>query len=143
MKVVDLNLLLYAIDDSAPRHVIACAWLEDALSGTESVGMPWVVLLGFVRLSTRAAVFSAPLTAEEAISVVDGWLALETVTVPTPGTRHSALLRELLSEAGTAGNLVSDAHLAALTIEHAGELYSCDADFSRFSGLRWIDPLRR
>lgn len=112
------------------------------LSGTETVGLPWVVLLAFVRLSTRATVFAAPLTAAEALDIVDGWLDQPCVTVVHPGRRHPAVLRELLAEVGTAGNLVTDAHLAALAVEHGAELCSCDADFSRFPGVRWLDPLR-
>ena len=142
MKVIDLNLLIYAVDTSSPRHERARAWLEAALSGSETVALPWVVLLGFVRLSTRPSVFHDPLTATEALDIVDGWLAQPSVAVIAPGRRHAAVLRELLAQFGTAGNLVTDAHLAALAIEHGAELCSADADFSRFSGVRWVDPLR-
>jgi toxin-antitoxin system PIN domain toxin len=106
------------------------------------VGLAWVVLLAFVRLSTKPAVFERPLGLGDALDIVDGWLAQPCVTVVQPGRRHSALVRELLEPLGTAGNLVTDAHLAALAIENGAELYSCDADFSRFVGLHWVDPLR-
>lgn len=142
MKVVDLNLLLYAVDEQSPRHERARAWVETVLSGRETIALPWVVVLGFLRLSTRAAVFSSPLRPEEALDVVDGWLAQPPVTVVHPGRRHAAVLRELLTAVGTAGNLVTDAHLAALAIEHGADLCSTDADFSRFPGVRWVDPLR-
>lgn len=142
MKVLDVNLLLYALDDSSPRHDLARPWLEATLSGRETVGLPWTTLLAFLRLSTRSAVFAAPLTADEALDVIDGWLALTPVVVVEPGRRHAAVLRELLGSVGTAGNLVPDAHLAALAVEHGAELCSCDADFSRFPGVRWVDPLR-
>lgn len=142
MKLVDVNLLVYAADTSSTRNVAARAWFEGALSGNETVGLPWVVLLAFVRLTTRAAAFARPLTPATAMDIVDGWLASPTVTVPAPGRRHAAILRELLDGTGTGGNLVTDAHLAALAIEHGAELCSCDADFSRFPGLRWVDPLR-
>ncbi len=142
MRLVDVNLLLYALDETSPRHEVAREWVEATLSGRQTVGLPWAVLLAFVRLSTRAAVFTAPLSSDEALDVVDGWLAQPNVTVVHPGRRHAAVLRELLSDLGTAGNLVTDAHLAALAIEHGAELCSSDADFSRFPGLRWIDPLR-
>lgn len=142
MKVLDLNLLLYALDTSSPRHERAKAWLELTLSGQETVALPWVVLLGFLRLSTKAVVFREPLSPEEALDVLDGWLAQPAVTVVHPGRRHGAVLRELLSAFGTAGNVVTDAHLAALAIEHSAELCSSDADFSRFPGVRWVDPLR-
>lgn len=142
MKILDVNLLLYALDETAPRHRPARAWVEAALSGPQTVGLPWVVLLAFVRLSTRGAVFAEPLSAQEALDIVDGWLAQPAVTIVQPGRRHAAILRELLLDAGTAGNLVTDAHLAALAIEHGAELCSSDGDFSRFAGLRWADPLR-
>jgi toxin-antitoxin system PIN domain toxin len=142
VKLVDLNLLLYAVDSSSARHAKARPWLEATLSGAETVAFPWVVLLGFLRLATKPSVFTRPLTPEEALDIVDGWLALPSVAAVQPGGRHARLLRELLREVGVGGNLVSDAHLAALAIEHGAELLSCDADFSRFSGLRWRDPLR-
>lgn len=141
MRLVDLNLLLYAIDEEAPVHGRAKAWLEEALSGTEELGFAWVVLLGFVRLTTNPAVFEAPLGADEALDIVDGWLAQPVATVVDPSERHARNLRELLAPLGTAGNLTTDAHLAALAIEHGAELCSRDADFSRFAGLRWRDPL--
>lgn len=142
MKLPDLNLLLYAIDTEAPPHEQARAWLEDILSGTEAVAFAWTVLLGFVRISTNPAVLDRPLDAEEALDYVDDWLAQPIATIIHPSERHAALLRELLQPLGAAGNLTSDAHLAALAIEHGAELCSRDADFSRFPGLRWRDPLR-
>ncbi|HEU0103317.1 MAG TPA: type II toxin-antitoxin system VapC family toxin [Mycobacteriales bacterium] len=142
MKLVDLNLLIYAVDTSSPRHEQARPWLEAVLSGRETVALPWVVLLGFLRLSTRSAVFASPLTADEALDVVEGWLDQPVVTIVHAGSRHLAVLRELLLAFGTAGNVVTDAHLAALAIEHGAELCSADADFSRFPGVRWVDPLR-
>ena len=142
MKVLDVNLLLYALDDTSPRHDLARPWLERTLSGRETVGLPWTTLLAFLRLSTRSAVFTAPLTADEALDVIDGWLALPPVVVVEPGRRHAAVLREMLGSVGTAGNLVPDAHLASLAVEHGAELCSCDADFSRCPGVRWVDPLR-
>ena len=141
MKLVDLNLLLYAIDEGAPAHDRAQAWLEEVLSGTEEVGFAWVVLLGFARLSTNGAVFEAPLAVDEALDLIDGWLAQPVATVVHPSERHAGNLRELLAPLGTAGNLTSDAHLAALAIEHGAELCSRDTDFARFPGLRWRDPL--
>jgi toxin-antitoxin system PIN domain toxin len=142
VKLPDVNLLLYAADSISPRHGPARAWVGETLSGTETVALAWAVLLAFLRLSTNPAVFERPLRAEEALDLIDGWLERPCVTVVEPGERHSALLRELLSAAGTAGNLTSDAHLAALAIEHGAVLCSCDSDFSRFPGLRWADPLR-
>jgi len=142
VKLPDANLLLYAVDEGSPRHDPARTWLESALSGGETVAFAWTVLLAVVRISTRSAVFERPLTPSEALDLVEGWLAQPVVTVVHPTDRHPAVLRELLGPLGVAGNLVSDAHLAALCIEHGAELCSSDADFSRFSGLRWTDPLR-
>lgn len=142
MKLPDLNLLIYAIDEGSPLHEQARPWLERTLSGTEEVGFAWPVLLGFIRLSTNAAVFERPLGAGEALDCVDGWLGQTVTAVVHPTPQHAALLRRLLEPLGTAGNLTTDAHLAALAIEHGAELCSHDADFSRFGGLRWSDPLR-
>lgn len=142
MKVLDVNLLLYAVDETSARHEPARRFLESALSGPGTIGLSWAVLLAFVRLCTRSAVFASPLSSEEAFDIVDEWLALPSVVVVQPGARHAAVLRELLAGVGTAGNLVPDAHLAALALEHGAELCSSDADFSRFPGVRWVDPLR-
>ena len=142
MKLLDVNLFLYAIDETSPRYESAHAWVQDTLSGQETVALTWTTLVGFVRLSTRANLFEQPLEVEEALDLVDEWLAQPCTTVVHPTDRHSAVLRELLAPLGTAGNLTTDAHLAALAIEHGALLCSCDADFSRFPGLRWVDPLR-
>jgi toxin-antitoxin system PIN domain toxin len=141
VKLPDLNLLLYAIDEEAPRHGPARGWLEGAMSGTEEVGFAWVVMLGFVRISTNPAIFERPLDAAEALDYVNEWLAQPVATIVHPTERHATFLRELLEPLGTAGNLTSDAHLAALAIEHGAELCSSDTDFARFKGLRWTDPL--
>ena len=142
MKLPDVNLLLYAADETSPRHLPARRWVEATLSDSETVAFAWTVLLAFVRLSTRAAIFEHPLDVEQALDIVDGWLDQPCATIIHPTDRHSSVLRELLAPLGTAGNLTSDAHLAALAIEHGALLCSCDADFMRFQGLRWIDPLR-
>ncbi len=103
--------------------------------------MAWVVLLGFLRVATSARVFPRPLTPEQAVGVVDGWLAQPVVRLVAAGEEHWPILKDLLSETGTAGNLVTDAHLAALAIEHGCELCSTDGDFARFARLRWVNPL--
>lgn len=141
MKLPDVNLFLYAVDETSPRYGSAHAWVEETLSGSETVALAWTTLVGFVRLSTRANLFDRPLEVDEALDLVDGWLEQPCTTIVHPTERHSAVLRELLAPLGTAGNLTSDAHLAALAIEHGALLCSCDADFSRFPGLRWVDPL--
>lgn len=143
MKLPDVNLLLYTTDESSPHCGRARGWLEEALSGTEEVGFAWLALVGFIRISTNPAAFSAPLSTARAFEHVDGWLGAPVATVVKPSDRHARHLRELLESIGsTAGNLTSDAHLAALAIEHGAELCSHDADFARFEGLRWTDPLR-
>jgi toxin-antitoxin system PIN domain toxin len=142
VKVVDANLLLYATDARSPRHDGARSWLEGRLSDDEPFGFAWVVLLAFLRLSTHPHVFARPLSPDRAFEILDGWLGQPCAVIIHPGDRHPALVRQLLRPLGTAGNLVNDAHLAALAVEHGAELNSCDTDFSRFSGLRWIDPLR-
>jgi uncharacterized protein len=142
VKLLDVNLFLYAVDEASPRYEPAHAWVEETLSGSDTVALSWTTLVGFVRLSTRANLFEQPLQVEQALDLVDGWLTQPCTTVVNPTERHSAVLRELLAPLGTAGNLTTDAHLAALAIEHGALLCSCDADFSRFPGLRWIDPLR-
>lgn len=142
MKLPDANVLLYAVDERSPRHERAREWLEQTLSGSETVAFAWAVLLAVLRLSTRPAIFEHPLAVEEALDLIDGWLAQPSAVVVHPTERHAAVLRDLLGPLGAAGNLTSDAHLAALAIEHGAELCSSDADFSRFGGLRWSDPLR-
>lgn len=141
MKLVDANLLLYAVDETSPHHAVAKPWLERQLSGPETFAFSWAVLLAFVRLATNPRVFAAPLTAEEALDLVDSWLEQPCATVVHPTERHSRILRELLTPLGTGGNLASDAQLAALSIEHGAELCSGDGDFARFPRARWHNPL--
>lgn len=141
MKVVDLNLLLYAVNRDSAHHARAKAWLERTLTDEEPVALPWIVLLGFLRLATSPRVFPTPLATDRAVQVVDGWLARPAVVTVSPGDGHWRVLRELLTNSGTAGNLTTDAHLAALAIEHGAELCSTDADFGRYRGLRWVNPL--
>lgn len=141
MIVVDVNLLIYAVNEDAPFHRKAKTWLEAAVSGTETVGLSWLVLLAFLRLTTRAGIFQAPLNPEIAFDLVDAWLQQPAVAVIEPTPRHLRILRDLVLPLGTGGNVTSDAHLAALAIEHGAELCSADNDFGRFAGLRWRNPL--
>jgi hypothetical protein len=141
MIVPDANLLIYAANRSAPLHNRAKSWLEEALSGTETVGLSWNVLLAFLRVTTRSGPLARPLSPTQAFTVTDGWLSQLAVTVIHPGPRHARLLRDLLEPLGTGGNLTSDAHLAAIAIEYGAELCSSDSDFARFRGLRWRNPL--
>jgi toxin-antitoxin system PIN domain toxin len=137
----DLNLLLYAVNEDSPQHERALAWWTSALTGAEPIGFPWSTVLGFVRLVTHPRIFTAPLDAAAAVDLVQGWAALPHVLTIEPTPRHLPLLRGVLDQLGTAGNVVTDAHLAVLTMEHGATLYSADADFGRFPGLRWRNPL--
>jgi hypothetical protein len=142
VKLVDLNLLLYAVNRDAVHHGAARRWLERTLSGAETIGFPWAVLLGFLRIATSGRVFRSPLQPEEAIAIVDGWLARPNVVPVVPGDGHWGTLRGVLAQVGTAGNLTTDAHLAALALDTGAELCSTDADFGRFRGVRWVNPLK-
>lgn len=141
MKLVDTNILLYAVDEGSPHHSVARPWLEAQLSGAETFAFSSAVLLAFVRLATNPRVFETPLAVEAAFDLVDSWLELPATTIVHPLDRHHQLLRELLAPLGTAANLTSDAHLAALSIEHGAELCSADHDFARFPRVRWTNPL--
>lgn len=140
--VVDANLLLYAVNEDAPWNVKARSWLEAALSSDQLLGLTWPVLLATLRLSTRAAVFPQPLSSQEAFDFIDTLLDHPNSLILHPGPRHWGILKGLLSTTGVAGNLSSDAHLAAIAIEHGATLVSADRDFARFAGLRWLNPLR-
>ncbi|MGI8804837.1 MAG: type II toxin-antitoxin system VapC family toxin [Thermoleophilaceae bacterium] len=140
MKLVDANVLLYAVNEDAPHHAAARDWLDDALSGQEGIGFAWVVLLAFLRLGTRGGLFDRPLALAEAVRIVELWLAQPPAVAVHPTERHLALLHGLLDPHGTAANLVSDAHLAALALEHGAEVVSFDADFGRFEGVSWHRP---
>jgi len=142
MKLLDANLLLYAVNKDAPLHSKAKTWLETTLSGRETVAFSWNVILAFVRLTTRPGLFRNALCPERAFDLVADWLDQPSATVVNPGPRHLAILRGLLTALGTGGNLTSDAHLAALAIEQNAELCSCDADFACFAGLDWRNPLK-
>ncbi len=140
MKVVDANILLDAVNVRAAQHEPARAWLDRSLAGEEAVGFSWLVLIAFLRLGTNPAIFPRPLSLDQAGTIVEAWLAQRAAVVLHPTPRHLAVLRGLLAPIGTAGNLVSDAHLAALAIEHGAEVISFDRDFGRFPGLRWSLP---
>ena len=141
MKVVDLNVLLYVVNENAAHHRALLTWWEDAVNGDESVGLPWAVLLGFIRMATNPKIFPHPLDPATAISKIGSWLALPNIYVAREKDGHWEILRTMLIESGTAGNLTTDAHLAALAISHGAVLVSCDSDFARFRGLRWENPI--
>ncbi len=141
MIVPDINLLVYAYNRRAPHHTRAKAWWESLLNGSEPVGVPWATSCGFIRLMTHPAVLDPPLAPPEAIRHVRRWLGRPLVEILEPGPRHLEILERLLRAVGVAGDLTTDAHLAAIAIEHQCELHSNDSDFGRFPGLRWRDPL--
>ncbi len=141
MKIVDLNVLLYVVNESSPQHRAVHDWWVDAVRGDESIGLPWVVLLGFLRLATSARVFPRPISHSKALDKIDAWLSLPIVHVPAEKDNHWAVLSGLLRETGTAGNLTTDAHLAAMAITRDALLVSCDNDFARFKGLRYLNPV--
>ena len=141
MIVVDANLIIYAIDTDAPLHRPAREWLEGALSGTTRIGLPWIVLLAFLRITTRPRILVRPLSLGEATDYIDSWLDQPFVEPLSAGPSHWAILRSLLTASGTAGNLTSDAHIAALAIEHRAAIYSTDHDFGRFPGVEHVNPL--
>jgi len=141
MRFVDTNILLYAINRDSPLHKRAKTWLEDALSGEETIALPWVVILGFLRVATNPHILPRPLRSDEALAVADGWLGRPQVIALVPGDEHWTILRGLLAESGAGGNLTTDAHVAALAIESGSTLCSTDADFARFRHVRWVNPL--
>ena len=141
MILIDANLLIYAVNSELPRHPDARDWLERTLSSTEPVGLAWVVILAFLRITTRGDIFERPLSAEQALGYVDEWLGRPFVDPVAPAGKHWEILRNLLHLSGTAGNLTSDAHLAALAMENGATVYSADNDFRRFAGLKHVNPL--
>ncbi len=141
MIIPDVNLLVYAYDSGSRRHDAAREWWEALMNGTGSVGIPWAVILGFIRITTHSRVLENPLEVNGACSRVRAWLARPNAIVIHPGARHADILFKLIEAAGTGGNLTTDAHLAALAIEHQAEVHSTDADMARFPGLRWVNPL--
>lgn len=141
MIVPDVNLLLYAEITAFDQHRAARAWWEDLLGGGRQVGLASAAVFGFVRISTNRRVFTEPLAVADAVDRVTRWLDLPNVSFLVPGSRWLEHAFRLLRQLGTAANLTTDVQLAAHAIEHAGELHSNDHDFSRFDGLRWVDPL--
>jgi toxin-antitoxin system PIN domain toxin len=140
MILVDVNVLIYAIDADSPHHRPARRWLEDALSGATPIGLAWIVILAFLRLTTRPGILRNPLPLERALAFMQEWLAQPYVSAVNPGSGHWPILRKLLQDSGTAGNLPSDAHLAAMALELGAAVCSTDADFSRFPGIERVNP---
>jgi toxin-antitoxin system PIN domain toxin len=141
--LVDVNLLIYAVDSDSPQHAKARRWLEQTLSGDTPVGLAWPVVLAFLRVTTRAGILRSQLSVERAIGFIDEWLAQPYVTLVAAGDAHWPILKNLLLETGSAGNLTSDAHLAALALENGAAIATADNDFRRFAGLKLVTPLAR
>ncbi len=136
MKTPDVNVLLYAANSDCPQHAAARSWLEGAFAQPHGAGLSWAAMLGFLRLSTRSGIFAKPLSVDNALYVIDAWIGHPHAHILQPTERHAGILGRLLLAAGKGGPLVSDAHLAALAIEHDAELGTFDRDFGRFAGLR-------
>jgi toxin-antitoxin system PIN domain toxin len=141
MIAIDANLLLYASDTSAVQHQASRRWLEDTLSSEEPIGIPWAAVLAFLRVGTNPRIRRNAFSVEEAIAIVAGWFERPTVTLLNPGERHWDILREMMTKGQARGPLVTDAHLAALAIEHGAALATTDRDFARFPGLKFFNPL--
>lgn len=141
MILIDTNLLIYAVNRDSPAHKVARDWLEHVFSSDTVVGIPWLVLLAFIRLTTNPRVMQFPMHVDRALEFVDDWLAQPYVTPLNPGERHWSILRLLLSDNGSAGNLTNDAHIAAIALEYNYAVYSSDNDFKRFKGLTHVNPL--
>ncbi|HXH56728.1 TA system VapC family ribonuclease toxin [Iamia sp.] len=139
--LVDANLLVYAVDLRSPRRDAARSWFSDALNGENRVALPWISLGAFVRVVTHPRILANPISIDQAWSTVEGWLALDNVWTPNPGQGHAPILGRLLRSTGATGNLVTDAQLAALALEHGLTVASADSDFARFPEVRWHNPL--
>lgn len=136
MVIVDANVLLYAVDSAAADHERSRTWLDASLAGAEAVGLAWVALLAFIRIATHPAIFPEPASVEDAVTQVESWIAAPAAVIAQPSVRHAAVLGGLLREVGTAGNLSTDAHLAALAIEYRATVVSYDRGFARFPEVR-------
>jgi toxin-antitoxin system PIN domain toxin len=139
--LIDANLLIYAVDTTVPEHRKASAWLTDQLNGERRVGLPWESLIAFLRITTHPRATARPLRPADAWRFIHDWLAIDLVWVPGATERHADVLAGLLDRYRISGNLVSDAHLAALAIEHGLEICSADTDFARFTEVRWCNPI--
>lgn len=141
MIIIDVNILLYASFDDVPQHRAANEWMTEQFTGASRIGLPWDSILGFLRIATHPRIVNRPLQISMAWQQVQSWLAGEQVWIPQPTERHVDVLDNLLSQPAIHGNLVHDAHLAALAIEHGLTLCSTDGDFARFRNLKWLNPL--
>jgi uncharacterized protein len=139
--LVDANILLYAVDERSPRHAAAREWLEGALNGERRVGIPWQSVTAFIRIASHPRVLDEPITPAEAWSYAEDWLDAPATWIPQPGAAHRRILGELVVGHDLGANLIPDAALAALCVEHGLEMISADSDFARFPEIRWRNPL--
>lgn len=139
--LVDANILLYATDIASPFHHSARTWMEDALNGSRRVGIPWASISAFLRIATNPRAMGDPLSPADAWSIVDAWLDAEPVWVPLPGAGHRPILARLIVDLDLRANLIPDAALAALSIEHGLRVVSADSDFARFTEVTWVNPV--
>lgn len=141
MIIPDVNLLLYAYQSDSPFHIKASNWWSELLGGEETIGLAPIVVFGFVRIGTNARTFRFPMTPQEAADHIREWLSQPCVQFLEPGPNHLETTLGILEALGTAGNLVTDAQIAALSIEYDSEVHTADADFLRFPGVRWRNPI--
>lgn len=141
MKIIDVNILIYAVNRQSQFHVRVLSWWNAALNGSEQIGLPWITVSGFMRIITNPKLLDTPLTVQQAIERVDTWLAQPVVAIVSERENHWMLFRELAQDIGTGGNRTTDAHLAALAISRGATLASCDRGFAGFRQLRWENPI--
>lgn len=142
MILVDANLLIYAVNRDSPHHARARNWWEEILSGSEEVGLTWIVVLAFIRITTRPGILSNPLSPERAVAYIEEWLAQPYVNLTNGGEKQWQIFRNLQLEVGTAGNLTSDTMLASIALELGATIYSADYDFRRFAGVLHVNPIQ-
>lgn len=140
--LIDANLLLYAVHERAEQHAAAADWLTEQLNGPRRVGLPWQSLAAFLRIATHPRAFERPLPASVAWARVADWLSAPVAWIPEPGPAHAPILGQIITTYDVRGNLIPDAFLAALAVEHGLTVYSTDTDFARFDEVRWENPLR-
>ncbi len=140
MIIVDINVLIYSVEPQFEFHAPSRSFLDLNLASGTAIGIPWICVVGFIRIATSKTMFGNPRSIAAALDQVNHWLDHPSVSTPEPGARHVAILRALLGATGSAGNLTNDAHLAALAIERKATMVSFDRDFGRFAGLTWVNP---
>ena len=141
MILTDANILIYAYNELASEHRSARTWLRTSLAGPEPIAFSWLAIMAFVRVATNKKIFSKPYSTNESFDVVENWLSAPGSLILTPGGEHLKIVKRLANESGVYGAMLTDAHIAALAIEHGITLATTDSDFSQFNGLKWINPL--